>query len=147
MSCGFGVRIAIVVVQLLSCIWLFAIPLPVGCQSPLSSTVSQSLLKLMSTVHLLLKLMSISVKLMSVMLSSHLILCCPFLHLPSVFPSLKVFSNESVLCIRWPKCWSFIFSKSPSNVCSGLISFRSDWFDLLAVQGTLKNPLQHNSKA
>jgi len=83
----------------------------------------------------------------SVMLSSRLVLCCPFLLLPSVFPSLRVFPNESVLCIRWPKYWSFIFSKSPSSVYSGLISFRIDWFDLFAVQGTLKNPLQYNSKA
>ena len=77
--------------------------------------------------------------------SNHLILCCPLLLLPSVFPSIRIFSNESVLCIRWPKYWSFNFSISPSNEYSGLISFRMDWFDLLAVQGTLKSLLQHYS--
>ena len=79
------------------------------------------------------------------MSSNHLILCCPLLLLPSIFPSMRVFSNESVLCIRWPKYWSFIFSISPSNEYSGLISFRMDWLDLLAVQGTLKSLLQHHS--
>ena len=84
----------------------------------------------------------------SVMPSNHLILCHPLLLLPSVFPSIRVFSNESVLCIRWPKYWSFSFSISPSNEHSGLISFRMDWLDLLAVQGTLKSLLQHHrSKA
>ena len=84
----------------------------------------------------------------SVMLSNHLILCRPLLPLPSVFPSIRVFSNKSVLCIRWPKYWSFSFSISPSNEYSGLISFRMDWLDLLAVQETLKSLLQHhNSKA
>ena len=87
----------------------------------------------------LLKLMSIE----SVMTSSHLILCNPLLLSPSIFPSIRVFSNESGLCIRWPKCWSF--SISPSNEYSGLISFRIDWFDHLAVQGTLKSLLQHHS--
>ena len=77
----------------------------------------------------------------SVMPSNHLILCCPLLLLPSVFPSIRVFSNESVLCIRWPKYWSFSFSICPSNEYSGLISFKIDWFDLLAVQGTLKSLL------
>ena len=77
--------------------------------------------------------------------SNHLILCCPLLLLPSIFPSIRVFSNESVLCIRWPKYWSFSFSISPSNEHSGLISFRMDWMDLLAVQGTLKSLLQHHS--
>ena len=77
--------------------------------------------------------------------SNHLILCCPLLLLPSIFPSIRVFSNESALHIRWPKYWSFSFSISPSNECSVLISFRMDWLDLLAVQGTLKNLLQHNS--
>ena len=77
--------------------------------------------------------------------SSHLILCRPLLLLPSIFPSIRVFSNESVLCIRWPKFWSFIFGISPSNEYSGLIFFRMDWFDLLAVQGTLKSLLQHRS--
>ena len=81
----------------------------------------------------------------SLMPSSHLILCCPLLLLPSIFPSIRVFSNESVFHIRWPKYWSFSFSISPSNEYSGLISFRMDWLDLLAVQGTLKSLLQHNS--
>ena len=92
----------------------------------------------------LLKLMSIE----SVMLSNYLILCRPLLLLPSIFPNNKVFSNESVLCIRWPKYWIFSFSISPSNEYSGLISFRMDWLDLLAVQGTLRSLLQyHSSKA
>ena len=91
----------------------------------------------------LLKLMSIE----SVMPSHHLIICCPLLHLSSIFPSISVFSNESALHIRWPKYWSFSFSISPSSEYSGLISFRIDWFDHLAVQGTLKSLLQHhNSK-
>ena len=77
--------------------------------------------------------------------SNHLILCCPLLHLPSIFPSIRVFSDELVLCIRWPKYWSFSFSISASNKYSGLISFRIDWFDLLAVQGTLKSLLQLHS--
>ena len=89
----------------------------------------------------LLKLMSIE----SVMPSNHLILCCPLLLPPSIFPSIRVFSNESVLHIRWPKYWSFSFFISPSNEYSGLISFRMDWLDLLAVQGTLKSLLQHHS--
>ena len=80
--------------------------------------------------------------------SNHLILCCPLLFLPSIFPSIKVFSNESALCIRWPKYWSFSFNITPSNEHPGLISFRMDWLDLLAVQGTLKSLLQyHSSKA
>ena len=92
----------------------------------------------------LLKLMSIE----SVMPSSHLILCHPLLLLPSIFPSIRVFSNESLLCIRWPKYWSFSFSISPSNEHPGLISFRMDWLDLVTVQGTLKSLLQyHSSKA
>ena len=91
--------------------------------------------------HLLLKLMSIE----SVMPSPHLILCRPLLLLPPIPPSIRAFSNESVLCIRWPKYWSFSFSISPSNEYSGLISFRMDWLDLLAVQGTLKSLLQHHS--
>ena len=89
----------------------------------------------------LLKLMSIE----SVMPSNHLILCHPLFLLPSVFPSIRVFSNESVICIRWPKYWSFSFSINPSNEYSGLISFRMDWLDLLAVQGALKSLLQHHS--
>ena len=102
-------------------------------QAPLSFTTSQSLLKFMSIE--------------SVMFSDHLILCRPFLLLPSIFPSIRVFSNELALHIRWPKYWSFSFSISSSNEYSGLISFRIDWFDL-AVQGTLKSLLQHhNSKA
>ena len=81
----------------------------------------------------------------SVIPSNHLILCCPLLLLPSIFPSIRIFSNESALCIRWPKHWSFSFSISSSNEYSGLISFRMDWFDLVAVQGTLKSLLQHLS--
>ena len=100
-------------------------------QASLSITNSQSLLKLMSSE--------------SVMPSNHLILCHPLLLPPSIFPSIRVFSNESLLCIRWPKYWSFSFSINPSNEYSGLISFRIDWFDLLAVQGTLKSLLQHHS--
>ena len=117
-------------VQLLSLVRLFATPWTAECQASLSLTNSQSLLKLTS--------------IRLVMLSNHLILCCPLL-LASVFPSIRVFSNESVLCIRWPKYWSFSFNISPSNEYSGLISFRIDWLDLLAVQGTLKSPLQHHS--
>ena len=100
-------------------------------QASLSITNSPSLLKLMSIE--------------SVMPSDHLILCCPLLLLPSIFPSIRVFSNESGLHIRWPKYWSFSFSISPSNEYSGLISFRMDWLDFLAVQGTLKSLLQHHS--
>ena len=121
-------------VQSLSHIQLFATPWTAACQASLSITNSQSLLKLMS--------------IQSVMPSNHLILYCRLLLLPSIFPSIKVFSNESALRIRWPKYWSFSFSISPSNEYSGLISLRIDWFDLLAVQGTLKNLLQyHSSKA
>ena len=121
-------------VQLLSRVWPFATPWTAACQASLSITNSQSLLKLMST-----KL---------VMTSNHLILCHPFFFLPSIFSSIRVFSSESVLPIRWPKYWSFSFSISPSNEYSGLISFRIDWLDLLAVQGTLKTLLQHHgSKA
>ena len=118
-------------VQSLSHVQLFGTPWTVVCQASLSITNSQSLLKLMS------------IKL--VMPSNHLILCCPHLLLPSILPSIRVFPNESVLCIRWPKYWSFSFSISPSNEYSGLISFRIDWVDLLAVQGTLKSLLQHHS--
>ena len=102
-----------------------------ACQAALSITNSQSLLKFMPIE--------------SVMPSSHLILCCPLLLLPSIFPSVRVFSSESVLHIRWPKYWSFSFSISPSNEYSGLISFRVDWLDVFAVQGTLKSLLQHHS--
>ena len=103
------------------------------------SVVSDSLQQL--GLRSLLKLMSIE----SMMPSNHLILCCPLLLLPSILPSIRVFSNESVLHIRWPKYWSFSFSISPSSEYSGLISFSMDWLDLLAVQGTLKSLLQHHS--
>ena len=106
-------------------------PWTAACQASLSITSSWSLLKLMS-IEL-------------VMLSNHLTFCCPLFLPPSIFPSIKVFSYESVLRIRWPKDWSFSFSISPSNEYSGLISFRIDWLDLLAVQGTLKSLLQHYS--
>ena len=102
-----------------------------ACQASLSINSSQSLLKLMSTE--------------SVMSPYHLILCCPLLLLPSIFPSIRVISNESALHIRWPKYWSFSFNISSSNEYSGLISFRMLWLDLLAVQGTLKSLLQHHS--
>ena len=117
-------------VQLLSHVWLFVTPWTAAHQASLSITNSQSLLKF------------ISIEL--VMPSNYFILCRPFL-LPSIFPSIRVFSSKSVLCIRWPKYWSFNFSISPSNEYSGLISFRIDWFDLLAAQGTLKSLLQHHS--
>ena len=116
-------------VQLLNHVWLSATLWTVARQTYMSITNSQSWLKLM----------------FSVMPSNHLILCRPLLLLPSIFPSIRVFSNESVLRIRWPKYWSFSFSISPSNEYSGLISFRIDWFDFLAVQGTLKSLLQHHS--
>ena len=123
-----------VVVQSSSRVQLSATPWTAAWQASLSFIISLSLLKLMS-IEL-------------VMPSNHLILCCPLLLLPSIFPSIKVFfSNELALCIRWPKYWSFSFSISPSNEYSGLISFRMDWFDLLAVQGTLKSLQQHSSEA
>ena len=112
-------------VQSFSQVQLFATPWTAAHQASLSITNSQSLLKL------------ICIEL--VMPSNHLILCYPLLLLPSTFPSIRVFSNESALCIRWPKYWSFSFNISPSNEYSGLISFRMDWFDVLAVQGTLKD--------
>ena len=118
-------------VQSLSRVSLFATPWTAARQTSLSITNSWSLLKLLSIE--------------SVMPSNHLILCHPLLLLPSIFPSLRVFSNESALRISWPKYWSFSFNISPSNEHSGLISFRMDWFDLLAVQGTLKSRLQHHS--
>ena len=122
------------VVQLLSCVQLFAAPGTAACQAPLSFTNSRSLLKLMSIE--------------SVMPSSHRILYHPLLLLSSIIVRIRVFSNESALHIRWPKYWSFSFSVSPFNEYSGLISFRMDLFDLLAAQGTLKRLLQHqNSKA
>ena len=121
-------------VQLLSCIWLFATPWTAVHQAPLSSTTSGSLLKFMSTE--------------LVMLPNHLILCCSLLLLLSGFLSIRVFSNELALCIRLPKHWSFSFTISSSNEYSGLNSLSIDWFDLCVVQGTLKSFLQHhNSKA
>ena len=117
-------------VQLLSCVQLFLTSWTAARQASLSITNSQSLLKLMS--------------IKSVMSSNHLILCHFFL-LPSIFPSIRVFSNELVLHIRWSKYWCFSFSISPSNEYLGLISFRMDWLDLLAVQGTLKSLFQHQS--
>ena len=121
-------------VQLLSGVLLFATPWTAAHQASLSITNFRSLLKLMSIE--------------SVMPSNHLILCHPLLLLPSIFPSIRVVSNESVLRIRWPKYWSFSFGISPSNVYSGLIFFRMDLFDILAVQGALKSLLQqHSSKA
>ena len=120
-------------VQLLSCVRLFTTPWTAACQASLSITNSRTYLKLVSIE--------------SVLSSNHLILCCLLL-LPSIFSSIRVPSNESVLRIRWPKYWSFSFSLSPSNEYSGLISFRMDWLDLLAAQGTLKSILQHlSSKA
>ena len=115
--------------SVVSGVWIFTIPWTAVRQASLSITNSWSLLKVMFVE--------------SVMPFNHLILCCPLLLLPSIFPSIRVFSNESVLHIRWPKYWSF--SIGPFNVYSGLISFRMDWFDLLAVQGALKSLLQHHS--
>ena len=110
---------------------LFVTPWTVAHQAPQSFTISWNSLKFVSTE--------------LVMLSNHLILCRPLLFLPSIFPSIRVFPNKSVLCIRWPKYWSFSFSISLSNSCSWLISFRIDWFGLLAVQGILKSLLQHHN--
>ena len=124
-------RNCIVAVQLLSHVQLFVTPWTAAHQASLSFTISWSLLKL------------VSIK--SVMPSNHLILCHPLLLLPSIFSSIRVFSNESALHNRWPKYWSFNFSISPSNEYLGLISFRMDWLDLLAAQGTLKSLLQHHS--
>ena len=118
-------------VQSLSCVWLFVTPWTTARQASLSITNSWSLPKLVSIE--------------SVMPSNRLILCCPLLFLPSIFPSIRVFSNESALAIRWPKYWNFNFSIGPSNEYSGLISFRMDWLALLAVQGTLKSLLQHHT--
>ena len=118
-----------VVVQLLSCVQLFMTPWTAACQASLSMTNSQNLLKLMSIE--------------SVTPSNHLNLCHPLLLLPSSFPSIRVFSSELTLLIWWPEYQSFSFSISPSYEYSGLISFRIDWFDLLVVQGTVKNLLQH----
>ena len=113
-----------VVVQLLSCLWLFVTPWTSAAQASLSSTVSWSLLKLMS-IEL-------------VMLSNHLILCCPLLHLPYIVSSIRIFSYESAVCIRWPKYWSLSFSISPSNEYSELISVRIGWFDFLTIQSFLR---------
>ena len=118
-------------VESFSRVWFFSTPWTAAHQASLSITNSWSLLKLMSIE--------------SVMPSNHLILCRPLFLLPSIFPSIRVVSNESVLHIRWPKYWSFSFSISPSNEYSGLISFRMNWLDLLAVQGTLKSLFQHHS--
>ena len=118
-------------VQSLSCVGLFSTPQTAAHQASLSFTNSQSLLKLMSIA--------------LVIPSNHLILCCPLLLLLSIFPSIRVFSNESVLCIRWPKYWNFSFGISHSDEYSGLISFRMDWLDLLVAQGTLKSLLKHHS--
>ena len=115
-------------IQSLSCVQLFVTPWTTACQASLSITSSQSLPTLMS-IEL-------------VMPSNHLILYCPLLLLPSIFPSIRVFSNESPLSMRWPKDWSFSFNTSPSNEHQGLISFRMDWLDLLAVQGTLNTTIQ-----
>ena len=119
------------VVQSLSRVRLFATPWTAARQASLPFTISWSLLKLTSIA--------------SVLSSTHLILCRPLLLPPSIFPSIRVFSNESALRIKWPKYWSFSFSISPSDEHSGLISFRIDWFDLLVVQGTLRSLLQHHS--
>ena len=124
-------QVALSSVQLLSPVRLFATPRTAARQASLSITNSQSLLRLMSTE--------------SVMPSNHLILCPPLLLLPSILPSIRVFSNESVLCTRWSMYWSFSFNISPSNEHPGLISFRMDWLDLLAVPGTPKSLLQHHS--
>ena len=128
-SVSVTLKLAYTLVQLFNSIRLFVTPWTAAHQASLSITSSQSLLKLMSIE--------------SVMSSNHLILCHPLLLLPSIFPSIRVFSNESDLCIRWPEYWSS--SVNPSNEYSGLISFRIDWLDLLAVQGTLKSLLQHHS--
>ena len=125
------ILLTITLVQLLSRVRLFATPRIAVQQASLSVTISW----------IILKLMSIEL----VMPSNHLTLCHPLLCLPSIFPSIRVFSNKSALCIRWPKYWSFSFTISPSVEYSGLISFRIDWLDLLAVQGTLKSLLQHHS--
>ena len=121
----FSVPLFVVIVQLLSRGRLFETPWTAACQAP------RSLLKFMSAE--------------SVIISNHLILCHPLLPLPSIFPSIRDFTSKLTFCIRWPQCWSFSFSISPFSDYSGLISFRVAWFDLLAVQGTLKSLLQHHS--
>ena len=129
-TCSPGVHL-LSSVQSLNCVQLFATPWTIACQASLSINNSRSLPKLMSIE--------------SVMPSKHLTLYCPLLLLPSIFPSIRFFSNESALHIRWPKYWRFSFNISLSSEYSGLTSFRIDWFDLLAVQGTLKSLLQHHS--
>ena len=123
--------VVVVVVQSLSCVQLFVTPWTAAQQTSLSFTISPSLLKLMPIE--------------SVMPSNHLILCYPLVLLPPIFPTIRVFHNESDLLIKWPKYWSFSVSISTSNEYLGLNSFSIDWFDLLAVQGTLKSVLQHHS--
>ena len=118
-------------IQLLSHVQRFVAPWTAACQVSLSFTISQSLLKLMSIE--------------SVMLYNHLVLCHPLLFLSLIFPSIRVFFNKLAVCIRWPKYWSFSLSINPSNEYSELISFRTDWYDLVAVQGTLKSLLKHHS--
>ena len=127
---GYLMRI-VVVIQPLSHVWLFLIPWTAAHWASLSFAISWSLFKLMSFE--------------LVMQSNHLILCHPLLLLPSIFTSTRIFSNGLALCIRWPRYWSFSFSSSPSNEYSGSISFRMEWLELLAVQGTLKSLLQHHS--
>ena len=124
-------NIFFVVVQLCNHVQLFPTPWTAALQASLSFTIYQSLLKFISIE--------------SVMPSNHLILCCPLLLLPSIFPSIRVFPSGLALCIRWPKCWIFNFYISPSNESSGLISFRMNWLDFLAVQETLKSLLQHHT--
>ena len=131
LGCGSWLYHVFSSVQLLSCVRLFVTPRTVAHQASLSITNSQSLLKLLSIE--------------SVISSSHLIFCHPLLLLPSIFPRIRVFSNESVLCIRWPNYWSLSISISSSNEHAGLISFMIDWLDLLAVHRTLNNLLQHHS--
>ena len=126
-----GVKEGFVIVHLLDCVQFFATPWTTALQPSLSFTISWNLLKFMS---------------MELVISSnHLILCGSLLLLPSTFPRIRVYSNELTLCIRWPKYWSFSFSINPSNQYSGLISFRTDWFDFLAVQGTHQSLLQHHN--
>ena len=131
--CHYLSKIFVVAVPPLTHVQLFATSWTAACQASLSFTISRSLPKLMS-IEL-------------VMPSNHLIFCCPLLLPPSIIPSIRVFLNESVLCIRWPKYWSFSFNISPSSECSGLITFWMDWLDLLAVQGTLNSLQHHSSKA
>ena len=129
----FKYLLLIIIVQSLSHVRLFVTPWTAACQASLSFTISWSLLRVMSIE--------------SMMAYNHLILCCSLLLLPAIFPSIRVFFNESVLPIRWPKYWSFSFSISPSNEYTGLISFRMDWFDILAVQWTLRSLQHHSLKA